>query len=322
MLTGFAHDFGTLLFTRALVGVGEASYATLGPALIADAWVPAERNNALTIFYVAIPVGSALGYILGGELAAHWGWRYAFLWAGAPGLFLALVLLPFREPRRGESDSGEDPGGPPRLRDLLLLFGNRVFNLAVFGYAAYTFALGAFAFWGPTFLVWAHRVTLEKADNFFGAVIVAAGLAGTLLGGFAATRWQRRNPKGYALVLSGSVFAAVPLSLLALLASDTVIAMALLAASIFCLFLCTGPINTVILEAVPVTMRASAMALSIFIIHLLGDMWSPEIVGRVADRMGGNLRGAVLILPGVLLVAAFLWLALALKAGDKPVRHT
>src|SRR5437879_8740978 len=97
VLTGFAAGFFTLLCYRVLVGLGEASYATISPSLISDAFTSTKRNNALTIFYVAIPVGAALGYILGGEISANWGWRYAFIWAGLPGLLLALVLLPFTD---------------------------------------------------------------------------------------------------------------------------------------------------------------------------------------------------------------------------------
>jgi MFS family permease len=314
VLTGFAQGFGMLLGFRVLVGVGEASYATISPGLISDTWGPSKRNNALTIFYVAIPIGSAIGYILGGFIAAHWGWRDAFFWAGAPGLLLALLLLPFREPQRGGSDETRGEAlAKPGLKDILKLFHNGDFNLIIWGYVAYTFALGAFAFWGPTFLEQVHRLSTEKADNFFGVVIVVAGLVGTLFGGFAATLWQRRNPAGYAWMLSGSVFLAVPLSFFALISLNTPLAMGLLAASIFFLFLCTGPVNTLILETVPVNLRSSAMALSIFMIHLFGDMWSPEIVGRLTDSMNQNLQKATLILPGVLLINAFLWLALALK---------
>src|ERR1044071_4729352 len=104
LLTGFATGFAMLLLFRVLVGLGEASYATISPSLISDAFGSLKRNNALTIFYVAIPVGAALGYILGGEISGQWGWRHAFIWAGLPGLLLALVLLPFREPRRGQAD--------------------------------------------------------------------------------------------------------------------------------------------------------------------------------------------------------------------------
>ncbi|HVN98242.1 MAG TPA: MFS transporter [Syntrophorhabdaceae bacterium] len=314
VLTGFAQGFTMLLCFRVLVGVGEASYATISPGLISDTWRPAKRNNALTIFYVAIPVGSAIGYILGGVIEAHWGWRSAFFWAGAPGLLLALILFPFREPERGESDENRvEARVKPGLKDILGLFGNADFNLIIWGYVAYTFALGAFAFWGPTFLEQVHGLSTLKADNFFGVVIVVAGLAGTLLGGFAATLWQRRNHAGYALMLAGSVFFAAPVSFFALTSSNRPLAMGLLAISIFFLFLCTGPVNTLILETVPVNLRSSSMALSIFMIHLFGDMWSPEIIGRLADSMNGDLKKATLILPGVLLINALLWLVLALK---------
>jgi MFS family permease len=317
VLTGAAHGFGMLLFYRAMVGVGEASYATLSPGLISDTWPRAARNNALTVFYVAIPVGSAMGYILGGEVAAYAGWRHAFFWAGAPGLLLAFMLLLVREPDRGESDAPGDDNRlpPPGPGDVLRLFRNVEYSLVVWGYVAYTFALGAFAFWGPTFLERAHGLSLAGADMFFGGTIVVAGLAGTLLGGFGATWWQRRTPAGYALMLGGSVLLSVPLSLFGIITANTPVAMGLLAAAIFFLFFCTGPVNTVILEAVPVNVRSSAMAVSIFMIHLFGDMWSPEIVGRLADHLDRDLQKAVLILPAVLLVAALLWMTLAFRTG-------
>src|ERR1700677_1898603 len=104
ILTGFAAKFAMMLSFRVLVGLGEASYATISPSLISDSYAPAKRNNALTIFYVAIPVGAALGTIIGGLIATKWGWRHAFIWAGAPGLLLALVMLPFAELKRGRTE--------------------------------------------------------------------------------------------------------------------------------------------------------------------------------------------------------------------------
>jgi len=154
-------------------------------------------------------------------------------------------------------------------------------------------------------------LSTEKADNFFGAVIVVAGLVGTMAGGFAATAWQRRNPAGYAWLLAISILLAVPVSFVALRAADTHVAMGFLATAIFLLFLSTGPVNTLILEVVPINLRSSAMALSIFMIHLFGDMWSPQIVGKLADHWQ-NLQSALLILPPALLVSGLLSLTLAL----------
>ena len=313
VLTGFAPTFVSMVCFRVLVGLGEASYATISPSLISDSFSPQKRNNAITIFYVAIPVGAALGTMIGGYIAAHWGWRHAFIWAGAPGLLLALVLLPFTEPRRGQAEGrASDAAQKPTVRDLARLFCIPDYLLVVLGYTAYTFALGAFGLWGPTFLHRVHGVAVDRAGGFFGAVLVVAGLVGTMIGGFAATAWQKRNPAGYAWTLGLSVLVAVPLSFGAFLMHDRFWAMAFMAAAMFFLFLPTGPINTLILETVPINLRASAMAGSIFMIHLFGDMWSPEIVGRIADA-SGSLRKAVLILPVALIVSAALWLALAVK---------
>jgi MFS family permease len=322
LLTGFAGGFGMLLFYRVLVGLGEASYATISPSLISDAFSATMRNNALTIFYVAIPVGAALGYLLGGEISANWGWRYAFIWVGFPGLVLALVLLPFREPLRGQADMTQGQAvAKPALRDYSKLFANPKYQLVVWGYVAYTFAQGAFAFWGPTFLETVHHLPAPKPDRFFGAVLVVAGLVGTLTGGFAASAWQKRNPAGYAWTLACTTLAAVPTAFAAVLASSATAVMAFLAVTMFLLFLSTGPINTLIIESVPVNLRASAMALSIFMIHLFGDMWSPEIVGRLADAWGRDLKKGVLLLPFVLFIGGLLWLALAIKTASLARRN-
>jgi MFS family permease len=313
VLTGLAGGFVALLWYRVLVGVGEASYATISPSLISDTFPRNGRNNALTIFYVAIPVGAALGNIIGGEIAGHYTWRHAFIWAGAPGLVLALVLLPFREPKRGEAEGqSELHAVRPAPRDILKLFGITDYMLVVLGYTAYTFAMGGFAHWGPTFLQRVHGVPVEQAGQFFGAVLAVAGLVGTMAGGFAATAWQRHHPAGYALTLAFSIVASVPVAFGAFLFEDKWVSMCCLAAAMFVLFLPTGPVNTLILETVPVNLRASAMAVSIFMIHLFGDLWSPKIVGHLSDAT--NLRRAVLVLPVALLVGAALWLTLAVKS--------
>src|SRR6267154_2098331 len=126
-----------------LVGLGVASYATISPSLISDSYGPAKRNNALTIFYVAIPVGAALGTIIGGLIAAKWSWRHAFIWAGAPGLLLAVVMLPFAEPKRGQAEGKTvEAAKRPSARDIVNLFRMPDYALVVLGYTAYTFALG------------------------------------------------------------------------------------------------------------------------------------------------------------------------------------
>lgn len=309
VMTGFAATLTVLLCWRALVGVGEASYATVSPAWLSDVYPPRKRNNALTIFYTAIPIGAALGSVVGGWIAFHQGWRHAFIWAGAPGLVLALILLPFREPARttdGEPGAHKLPG----LADVVQLFKRKDYNLSVWGYTAYTFALGAMAHWGPSFLHRAHGMEEDKAAAFFGYVLVGAGLGGTMLGGFSASAWQKRHRSGYSGTLAISMLLGAPAAWVAFSASSQTVSMTALAVAMFCCFLGTGPINTLILESAPAALRASAMAGSIFIIHLFGDLWSPTIIGNLSDRFH-DLSKALLLLPVILLVAGLLWGTLA-----------
>ena len=307
VLTGFASTLLIMMVFRAMVGVGEASYATISPGLLSDVYPKEKRNNALTIFYVAIPIGAAMGSILGGWIEGMQGWRQAFHWVGAPGLILAAVLLPFREPARGAmEDRATASHHVPSLKEFLRLFTLRDYNLSVWGYTAYTFALGGFALWGPTFLQRVHQIEKIQSTTLFGAILVIAGLAGTLSGGFAATAWQKKNPAAYSLTLAISMLFAAPLAALAFFLPDRNPAVICLAAAMFFAFLGTGPINTLILESVPSNLRASAMAGSIFLIHLFGDMWSPEIVGHVSDATKSLTKG-LLLLPAALAVSGILW---------------
>lgn len=309
VFSGLATSLMGLLLCRLFVGLGEASYATISPSLISDTHPKEKRTNAFTWFYMAIPVGSALGYLVGGLVSSAYGWREAFLWAGAPGLLLALTLLPFREPQRGEVDGAKaEFQQKPTVKDIWALFKIKEFNLLVWGYTFYTFALGAYAYWGPTFMIRAHGMAANEASTFFGAIMVVTGLLGTLIGGFGATKLQKRVPTGLAWTLGLSVLIAAPITFFSFEVESALLSKVLLCFAMFLLFMSTGPINALLIEVVPVNRRASSVALSIFMIHFFGDMWSPEIVGRLSDHFG-NLRTALYILPAALVVSAGFWLA-------------
>ncbi|MDB6133984.1 MAG: Major facilitator superfamily 1 [Verrucomicrobiales bacterium] len=316
IMTGFAGSFTVMLCWRVMVGVGEASYATVSPAWLSDVYPPEKRNTALTWFYTAIPIGAAIGTLMGGFIAKHQGWQHAFIWAGAPGLLLALLLLPFKEPAR-TTDGAPGEHRLPGMKDIGALLRRPDYNLSVWGYTAYTFALGAMAHWGPSFLQRAHGMTQQEAGGFFGPMLAVAGLGGTLIGGLAATAWRKRHRSGYAGVLAASMLLGAPAAWLAFTAPDRTVSMVALAVSMFCCFLGTGPINTLILECSPATLRASAMAGSIFIIHLFGDLWSPWVVGELSDHWK-NFSHALLILPVALFIAGVLWAILAWKQHLTP----
>jgi MFS family permease len=306
--SGLAQNFTEFFCIRIFVGIGEACFVTMGPSWISDLFASTRRNTAITLFYVAIPVGSAIGFTIGGWFAARGDWRGAFWWVGLPGVVLALSLLFLREPRRGEADGleGKTPV-PARFREVLHLLLHRRYNLLVWGYAAQTFSIGAFAFWGPSFLHRIHALPLDRASTLFGEILAGTGLVATLLGGFLANQIRRRMATGYVWLMALSMTLAIPVCFFALMTTDVTLCLSGLAASMFFLFLPTGPITSEIFEIVPVHLRASAVALCTFMIHLFGDLGSPAAVGFVSDRMHHDLRAGVLVLPGVLVAGSVLW---------------
>ena len=289
----------------------------MGPSWIADLFSPAKRNTALTLFYVAIPFGSAIGFTLGGWFAERGDWRHAFFYAGLPGALLALTLLFLREPRRGEADGDFKELPRTKLADLLGLFRNGRYQLLVWGYTAQTFSIGAFGLWGPAFLHRVHGVPIGKASTLFGAMLAGAGLLATLCGGLTATRLHRRTPAGYVWVMAFSIVAALPVCGFALTVGNATLSLVGLGASMFLLFLPTGPVTSEIMEIVPIHLRATAVALCTFLIHLFGDWSSPTIVGYVSD-WSASLQKGVLILPFVLMIGAVFW-CLLLRFTRDPI---
>ena len=309
--SGLAHSFAHLFCIRMVVGVGEAAFVTMGPSWISDIFAATRRNTALTLFYVAIPFGSAIGFTIGGWFAEQGDWRGAFIYAGLPGVLLALSLLLLQEPRRGQSDGIEGEVVPKaRVGEVAGLFLNRRYNLLVWGYAAQTFSIGAFGVWGPTFLHRIHGLPLGESSTIFGAMLAGTGLVATLFGGFLANALRKRMPAGYVWIMALSLIAATPVCFFALMVGNATLSLIGLGTSMFFLFLPTGPIASEMFEIVPVHLRASAMAVCTFVIHLFGDFGSPTIVGNLSTHFKDDLQKGVLILPVVLMAGAALWCVL------------
>jgi MFS family permease len=337
--SGLATGFWTLLCSRILVGVGEASYAALAPTIIDDITPSDRKGKALAVFYLAIPLGYALGYILGGFIANRLGdaepnWRAAFLVAGGPGVVLALLCLAIEEPARKLADARD------RLIDgLRELVDIPLYRRAVIGYCAYTAAIGAFSYWVPNYVVSefsrgldeeAAKRWLEAANFWFGIVLIAAGAIATYLGGWLGDRGVRRLPSPpdgapwdapehkaqvnlqLGLCARGMVIAA-PLATLAFLMPHPAWFFALAFVVEIGLFLSTSPINAAFLRAVPPERRASAMAAAIAAIHLFGDLWSSAALGLLQDVL--ELRIAMMALPATFAVAAYVWWPRKREAG-------
>ncbi len=323
--SGLAGGKFALFAARALVGVGEASYATIAPTLIDDIAPPGKKGRWLAIFFAATPIGGALGYLVGGAIAHEHGWRTAFMVAGGPGLVLAFTCLAIVEPQRVLAKTRDSMLAIARELLPMRMFGGPkaatgappfpIYRRAVFGYCAQTAAIGAFSFWAPTFRYKQHAMPLDRANFIFGALTVVGGATGTALGGVIGDRASRRDwgesnrdlgaARAFLRVSAWGSFIAAPAAVAAFMAtSSTGFFVAVFVCEV-ALFLSTSPINAAILRSVPEHRRASAMALTILMIHLFGDLWSPPAVGRLADVLG--MRAAMMLLPFAIGASGIFW---------------
>jgi MFS family permease len=331
-LSGLAGSYLWLLGARASVGIGEAAYGTIAPSLLSDYYPVDKRGRVMAIFFCAIPVGSALGYIVGGGVGAHFGWRAAFFVAGLPGLALALLCLKLKDPPRGAQDAATATGAPspstahagrvaapapastkPSALGIgaatratyLRLLENKPYVFTVLGYTAYTFAMGGLAYWMPAFLERVRGISPEKSTLQFGEIVVVTGFLGTFLGGWLGDYCAKYARQAYLWVSAGATLLAAPFVWFALTTAASGTYLACMVVAQLLMFLSTGPINATIVNLVLPTQRASAVALSVFTIHLLGDALSPYLIGAISDA--SSLAQGVKIVPFAVVIAGTLW---------------
>jgi MFS transporter, Spinster family, sphingosine-1-phosphate transporter len=297
LLTAFTHTYMELLVRHTLVGIGEATFVTIAPTFVADLFAEEKRGRILGVFYLAIPVGSAAGYLLGGFLAPTHGWRFPFYIAAAPGFLLAISVLFLNEPERGRFDSLK---GTPERTTVVGLFRNPAFLTATLGMAAMTFSLGGIQVWMPQFLNSDRHYTLQAANLIFGLIVVADGIVTALAGGWLGDYLLRRMKSSYYLISAASMAIGVPVMIVALFVKGRFMIPAIAVAA-FCLLFNTAPLNAAVINSVDAHIRATALAVNIFIIHILGDVLSPTMMGWVADRR--SLQSAF-ILPVIAMVVS------------------
>ncbi|MGO8758659.1 MAG: spinster family MFS transporter [Terracidiphilus sp.] len=333
--TAFVHTYWSLYTRRALVGVGEATFGIYAPAVLSDFYPERERNRILSIFYLAIPVGAAVGYLVGGELGSLWGWRRPFLICAIPGLVVAALYGVWgREPERGAKDRYR--AAPTRfaswdalervvkrrlrlfkmgafltafslaaitftfgsvrfVRPRLRLFRNGAFLTSTFGLAAITFALGGISAWVPTYLHRVNGLSVANASLVVSAITVIDGIGGTIAGGWIAHRWQRTDHRALYLLSFWSVVLTLPFGILVFFGPHSMTIPALVLAEFF-IFLNTGPLNAAIVNSVSGAVRATAISLNLFCIHAFGDTFSPQIIGAISDRSNLSIGlGATLV---------------------------
>jgi MFS family permease len=315
--SGLAPTFAALVVARALIGVGEASYTVVTPSLLSDFYPTGRRANVLAIFYAAIPIGSALGYVLGSQIAAAFGWRYSFFVAGVPGLLLAALLLFLRDPPRGAQDA--KPAPKPTSKEgstsSVVVIANAVrqlsmrpsFMINTLAQTIYTFSVGGLAVWMPTYFVRERGLSEATASTDFGIVLALAGLTGTLIGGRLGDRMARRRPDAHFLLSGAALVTSLPFTLLAILSPRPAIFWPSMFVTLTLLFLNAGPLNAAMANVLPAELRGRGFAFNTWAIHLFGDAASPPIIGWVSDHVGlrAPVLGAGLLMgvAGVILLA-------------------
>ncbi len=313
-LAGFARGFASLFIARSAVGVGEAAYGTIAPALLADSFPIEKRGRVLAVFFAAIPIGSAAGYILGGLVDQHLGWRAAFWIAGAPGLLLALLVMLVKDPPRGLHDhvaavslaeASEDVAPAhwtDAYRDLLR---NRPFILTALGYGAYTFALGGLGFWMPAFLERVRGMPHSEATVTFGLIALVTGFVGTFAGGWLGDLFLTRSKQSYLWVSGIATLIAAPATYIAVSNPHRGVYLPAIAIAEVFIFMSTGPVNSAIINFVKPGERATALGLSVLVMHLVGDIPSPPLIGLVSDHT--SLERAFMLVPLAIVVAGGIW---------------
>lgn len=374
--SGLATGYVMLLLTRCLVGIGEAAYGPVAPSMLSDLYPVSRRGKVMALFYLAIPVGSALGFVIGGQIEAFFGWRTAFL-VTLVGLALGLVCFVMPEPPQPAAATGTSPKYGEVLRELL---GIRSFVLCCLGMTCTTFVLGGVAAWAPTYIfqreakfavtdetfsLLSFKVTsdgrplvpddvvaklrpladggvrsfgefkaklrdalgeehlrqygdlvfttatagdsmsLGKINLIFGVIVVVSGLGATMLGGWLGDYLRGRGVRGaYFHTIGWTTLLAFPF-FVAMLLVPFPYAWGLFFVAVFFLFFNTGPANAILANVTRSEIRATAFAINILVIHMLGDVISPPIIGLVADF--ASLQVAFLGVSVFILLGGTLW---------------
>src|SRR5438067_3971597 len=301
--SGLAATFAILFATRVCVGIGEGGYGPAAPTILADLFPIETRGRIMAIFCAAIPVGSALGYVIGGLIGAHLGWRWAFYLVAPPGLLLGLLCFRQRDPR---ADARHLSQKSPRrsISDYLNLFRTRSYLINCIAMTLMTFVTGGLGFWVPAYLRYRNQ-SPAVGMTIFGLITVVAGLVSTLLGGVIADRLRSRFAGSYFWVSGIGMLIACPFFIVTLY-SPFPAAWIPMFLAIFFLFLNTGPSNTALANVSLPAVRATAFAVNIFVIHALGDVQAFWLLGYIGGHT--NMHVAFLFVSGIILISGIVWL--------------
>jgi MFS transporter, Spinster family, sphingosine-1-phosphate transporter len=317
-LSGFARSYGQLFTARALVGIGEASYGPTATAMVSDLFPRERRGIVNALFNAAIPLGGAIGVIAGGLVGSRYGWRTAFFLVGLPSVALTVLAWRLGDPPRGAQDrpAGDQMTRPPPafFEGVVGLFRTPTFVMVCAVGMLVAFSISAFNHWLPLYLHRVKQFSVPEASFWFGILSAGGGLLGVVSGGFVGDLLARRTPAGHLLTIAGGFLLAAPAGIVMILASDRAVFLPALFFAVTFLVLYIGSVNAVIHNVVHPALRATAVAIFVFVINLGGAALSPAVVGLVSERRH-SLQAALLMLPVLVFFAGLIALAAATVVG-------
>ena len=311
-LCGTASGFAVLLAYRVGVGVGEAGGSPPAHSLIADYFPPARRATALGIFSLGVPIGILVGFLAGGWLNETLGWRQAFVVVGLPGVALAvLVALTLREPRRGHSEGIEVVGEVPSSRDVVrFLWQSRSFRHVSLGSALYAFVGYSVVTWAPSFLIRSHGMETGEIGTWLALIFGVGGAIGTVSGGVLSDRWALADERGRVYLPCLAMLLAFPFAFVVYLTDDTTLALLGLCGPAVFGLMYQAPAFAVTQALAAPSMRATAAAVLLFVINIVGLAVGPAATGALSDALeprygDDSLRYALLLISMALAWSAF-----------------
>lgn len=326
--SGVAMSFAVLLCTRVFVGIGEAGYGPAAPTILSDLYPLERRGRILAYFYLAMPVGGALGYAFGGKMSDLLGWRWAFYLVVPPGLLLAALCLLMRDPRTRSTAEKSTPAGRATRADYRRLLHTPSYLINTAAMTAMSFAIGGISAWVPDYIYSDRGHEFSPSENLlgninltFGAITAVAGFVATLLGGWAGDWLRKRFASSYLLMSGIAVLFAFPATV-GMLYVPFPGAWVCIFLSVFFLFFNTGPTNTALANVTLPKVRATAFAVNIFIIHLFGDMASPPLIGAIRDRSSMNVAFFIVSISILFAGVFWIWGARYLEKDTAAVENT
>jgi len=348
--SGLAPNKWVLYVTRFFIGVGEAGCLVIGPTLLSDYFSREVRGRVLSIFFLALPLGGATGYIAGAQITEHLSWHAAFYIAGAPGFIVAALIWRLVDPSSAEdqpqtaptsdqvppakiadlgvpsssgADPGAHPGAPPPVKGIkpyLDLLSNRTLLFIILAQAFAVMFLQPFLHFGVGFFEVERGLSKDKATLSLASIALVAGALGNASSGFIGDRMASRSRGAYALLAGLAFVVGFPFMLVGFSVRDMHVALPALGIGAFCYFLCMPAVNTQIANSVPAEKRAMAYALAVFILHCLGDTAALPAFGRVSEAVGTKQLAYTIFSFALLLASLSCLIAFRLAGRQEPVR--